>query len=307
MNNKTNALLLAFTLSAGILIVGLTLQGEQMHARAYHPEQSPQPLTKYEEQDLQRLLPQTLEWAARWEEPTNCLGQDAKLDIAEKIRQSQGEEIQLHLEIAENKLLVSADSLHLFLSFTRLYEKGLTPPGLYRFCEETYADYLSARERADSSWRDAVKENPALMERLEHTSLTTHAVSKEEVRMYALDTFRVYSPAREVAKWSDEKRELYDRIVETVRHEANLGCEDGKSAIISIPDFNVGDPIIYVSIKDGYYGPDELRVLKVTLDRDHVSGKFTAMASRSFGIDNEQKSFVKKISLWQVATFKIHC
>lgn len=263
---------------------------------------SPAGLTEAEERDLRQLIPQTLSWIAIWRQPTTCLvsNQIQELDFAATYKKMPNQEIEMDLEIRQRSVEVSFDRLHVSLKFERLYNLGLAPADVNVFCENSYREYKADVARVSAQnpiqpneTRSGEQKKPEeVLNRLRqmHPSPPEDQIIGTESRRH---TIKSEVPASTTTD-NEEKRVLYGRILEEVRKEIALGCSRGQTNYVTIPDFNIGDPAVYVLINGPYFGGGDY-IEWIDFRRDRSSGEYVAQHVKSFGLPAEVDAFVKLI------------
>lgn len=266
-----------------LLLIGLAAlaasRAPQTQGRSNHPARPHPTLTEREERELGELMPQALAWAVTWTpEPTSCppgVPEQQTLDLRELYNRYEGREVEMRLDIGENDLKVYLIPLHTSLSFTRLHDLGLSPPRLGLFCKDVPEEI-----------------------RRDH-----------QVRSYSVAPIvKQLSPAE--ATWGNDKQQLYARVLEVVQREAcfSLSYSTGKSVKVTVPDFEVGDPEIYVLFE----GPPSksnngTSIEWIDLGRDSSSGAYTAEHMKNFGRPDETKQLAELIRRKRVRETVVEC
>jgi len=263
-----------------IFVVALIAsRAPQTHSSGKHQARSLPTLTQAEERGLDELIPQALTWAVTWvPEPTSCpLGvpEQETLDLTELYKRYEGQEVEMRLDITENNLKVYLVPLQTSLSFARLHNLGLSPPRLDFFCEDV---------------PEEVKKH-------------------HQVRSYLVAPV-VKQPAQSEATWNIEKKRLYEQVLEVIQREAcfSVSHAPGKSIKVTVPDFNVGDPEIYVLFE----GPPSQFDNGITIEwinfrRNPSSGDHTAEHMKNFGLPDETRRFAEVIRRKRVRETEVEC
>lgn len=272
-------------------------------------------LTEPEERDLAKFVPLALEWTAVWTQPTHCPAGDTvqKLDFAEVYKRHEGQEIEMGVEIYERSLVVSLDALHTSLRFARLYEYGLSPAEGNLFCENSYkeskAEVTRLQEENHLRYEEERLRNTQATEvmnriRAMHPPPPDDRVVGEQSRRYLVPQL---SKSRELQPaWSDEKKTLYEQVVEVIRQQAKLGCRPGQTVGAALPDFSVGEPAIYILMSGPFYGGGNY-VEWIDFERDPSNGKYTAQHAKSFGLPDEIPSLASLIRRREVKQLRLKC
>lgn len=249
-----------------------------------------------------------------------CLVNDEiqELDFAETYKKYEGQEIEMGVEIHERSVVVSFDALHTSLSFACLYDSGLSPAEDNLFCENSYkeskAEVSRLQEINRPGYEEMLKEqrqrNPKsaeVMDRIRavHPSPPEDKIVKEETRRFRM-TKLTESHAQEVVNWGEKKKALYHRVLEVVRDQAKFGCGPGEKVEVTIPDFNLGDPAIYVLMKGPLYDVGH-EIEWIDFDCDLSTGEYTAQHVKSFGLPDEIRSLVSMIKKKQITQLKLEC
>jgi hypothetical protein len=128
-------------------------------------------------------------------------------------------------------------------------------------------------------------------------------VTREEVRTYRVPMLTAEA-VEPYEAWNDEKRSLYERVLEVARAEAVLHCQPDKPVLMTVPDFQIGDPDIYVLLD----APATRRTVEwITFSRDLSSGEFTAEPAKNLGLADEIKPLVPLIKARQVKQLSVPC
>src|SRR6266536_274963 len=277
-------------------------------------------LTEAEERDLEKLIPQTLSWIATWIQPTNCLVNEEihKLDFVETYKKYERKEIEAGLEVHERSLVVSLDSLHTSLSFARLYDAGLSPAEFNLFCENSYKEYEAEVSRLQEMNRPRYEEmlkeqrvrdskSAEVMDRIRktHPHPTEDGVMGEEMRRYRM-TQLTERGGSEIVDWSDEKKALYQRVLDVIRDQTKCAFERVEAVEATIPDFNLGDPAMYVLMRGPFYGGGNY-IEWIDFDRNPSTGEYTARHMKSFGLPDEVQPLVPLIKRRQIKQLHLRC
>lgn len=252
------------------------------------------PLTKAEESDLITLTGRTLVRDVTWNpQPTNCpRGNEIEaVDLVKQYRKYEGLEIHATRIIRERWLTVYLSQFHTWLSFRRFHHLGLGPPLVGYFCENSYEEYIAAEEQrlgqAGQISEEIIRRAEAdsqmgeILRKLKEEDFqrTESSPPRHEVWRY-----RVPSLVERIVEldlsWSEEKKHLYERIIAVVRKEVeNFHCVPGKNVQAIVPDFDVGDPDIFVLVEAPQpYGKS---VEWIRFDRDPPDGKYNAYHAKS--------------------------
>ena len=310
-------------LIVAFFISRVSSQATQMSINSNHQVSSPSPLTQAEERDLQKFTPQSLAWAATWVEPNNCwLKEDIPLNLSEVYKRHEGQKVEMRLSITRDHLKVYLVPLHTSLSFTRLYERGLSPPRLDYFCEATYEAHIANAQRLEQQIHrtgEAIRRqqeaiDPKLGERIEeenkkYPSMSEDKTERQEIKTYLVPPLVGQSIQAE-ATWNDEKRQLYGQVQSVAQREAcySLSNTIGNQVAGTIPDFDVGDPEIYILFEGqpSQFG-NGISIEWIRFKRNPSSGDYTAEHVKNFGLPDETKQLVPLIRKKRVGKVEVKC
>jgi hypothetical protein len=305
-----------------VSIFRLTKSQQAIESPAISVQQETQgaKLTEAEERDLEKLTPQTLLWISTWIQPTNCLVNEniQEPDFRETLKRYEGKEIEMRLEVHERSLVVSFDSLHTFLSFARLQKSGLAPAEYHLFCENSYKEYKTEISRlhdmnhppSEEMLKQQSSRHPNSAEVMDgirrmYSSPTEDQVLGEETRRYRVRQ-RTDSRANKLGNWSDEKRALYDHILDVIRNQEKLSCAPAETVEVTIPNFDLGDPAIYVLLNGAFYGGGDY-IEWIDFERDPSTGEYSAQHLKSFGLPDEVQPLATLIQTRQIRHLKLGC
>lgn len=269
-------------------------------------------LTEREERDLQKLVPLALMSIKEWFQPINCLEREkvAEVNFAEIVKHHEGQGVEMKLDIRENSVIVYLDAMRTYLLFPRLHALGLAPARYDIFCEKSYADKVAAQKQYPywANSKKSVRDDPrmtALVDQLneKYPAADYDKVVREEVRRYQVP---VLTPRRvePLSTWSDEKRHLYERILEVARKDAIFQCKPGKRVTMFVPDFEIGDPKIDLLLE----APGTRTTIEwLNFSRDVSSGEYTAELAKNFGLPDEIEIFSRLIKRKQVSQVSVEC
>lgn len=283
------------------------------------PRKDSAPLTTAEEHDLQKLLPQTLAWVAKWKQPTNCLlnGQIVEYNFAALFKQYESQEIEISLDVGENTLVAYSDLLRIYVRFKRLHEFGLAPRDHQTYCGGSYAELKlwpvdsgtgqtspiveqARRSQADPKFieamESAIKKHPATPE----NTIRRQETRRDLLRPLGQDSGDDEDPG------SVQKTRLYQKILTVIREQAVFGCAPGAVITATIPDFKIGDPSIYVLMNGpGYFGAPYIEW--IFFDREASTGEYFAGHMKMFALPDEVEPLRPLIKNKQIGTIKMNC
>lgn len=291
----------------------LLLHGEVTASRTSRQETMASPLSQTEESDLNKLLSLALLSMKTWDgrTDTGCPEVNEKqFNLTETIREKEGKEIEIRLDVRENSLVVYLDQLRMYLVFPRLHDKGLAPPIDRQFCEKSYEDSIATQKQYPYFERSkkTVRGDPgmtAIVDRINerYPASDYNKITREESRRYRVPTLTAKA-VEPYDAWNDEKRNLYERVLEVAREEALLHCQPDKPVRMTIPDFEIGDPDIHVLLD----APATRRTVEwITFSRDVISGKYTAEPAKNLGLADEIKPLIPLIKAKQAKQVTVEC
>lgn len=112
--------------------------------------------------------------------------------------------------------------------------------------------------------------------------------------------------ANKMVDWSDEKTALYDRVLDVIRDQEKLSCTTGETVEVTIPNFNLGDPAIYILINGPFYGGGDY-IEWIDFDREPSTGEYSARHMKSLGLPDEVRPLVPLIKSRQIKHLKLGC
>src|SRR5207248_1359906 len=140
-------------------------------------------------------------------------------NLSETIKEVEGQQIQVRLDLRENSLVVYLDALRMYLVFPRLHDRGLAPPIDRHFCEKSYDAAVAAQKQYpyfERSKKD-VRGDPGMTAIIDeinekYPSADYDKTTRQEARKYQVPilTTKDVSP---YAAWSDDHKNLYERIM----------------------------------------------------------------------------------------------
>jgi hypothetical protein len=270
------------------------------------------PLSQAEDSDLQKLLSLALLSFKTWEDGyTGCSDANGKdFNLADSIKEEEGKERETRLDVRENSLVVYLDPLRMYLVFPRLHDRGLAPPIDRQFCEKSYEDAVATQKQYpyfERSKKD-VRGDPGMTAVVDeinekYPSPDYDKITREEVRRYQVPLLNA-NTIEPYAAWTREKRNLYDRVLEVAREEAIFHCKPDKPVRVTIPDFEIGNPNIYVLLE----APATRTTVEwIKFSRDVASGEYIAAPAKNLGLADEVKPLVRLIKREQVKQVSVTC
>lgn len=308
-------LILTFVVVVTLLVVGLKAnlfrQMRQAPSSIPRREILASAMSKAEERDLEKLFALALLSIKTWDGTPGCLEPDGKqFKLADTIKENEGQEIEMNLDVRENSLVVYVDALRMYLVFPRLHDRGLAPPIDRQFCEKSFQDAVAAQKQYpyfEQSKKD-VRGDPALTAIValineKYPSADYDKITREESRSYRVPVLTA-SPVQPYDSWRDEKKRLYGLILEVARTEAILHCRPGKPVRMTIPNFEVGDPSTYVLL--------EAQGIRTTVEwinfsRDVADGQYNAEPAKNLGLKDEIDPLIRLINRQQIAQVNVDC
>lgn len=274
------------------------------------------PLTQVEESDLHRLLSLALLSMKTWDgrTDTGCPEVNEKqFNLTETIKEKEGQEIEIRLDVRENSLVVYLDQLRMYLVFPRLHDLGLAPPVDRQFCEKSYEDSVATQRQYPYFERSkkTVRGDPgltAIVDRVngKYPSADYDKSTREEIRKYQVPILSAKA-VEPFETWSKEKKRLYEEILQTVNKEACLGLNRRPNSPVTviIPDFEVGDPDIHLWFKGDSIQHSSIEW--ITFSRNVSDGEHTAEPVKNLGLLDEIKPLIPLIKERQVKQVTLAC
>lgn len=326
---RRGAILVAL-LIVSLSILGLSIKLGTKQRSIAQVEQSYQPapsaLTFAEESDLQRFTQQAIAWVLVWWWPKmNCLqgNEIIEIDVAKLCKELEGQQIQANLITGERMLSIFLPALHIRIDFARLHEMGLGPPKVEFFCENSYEEYAIARKRFNEQVNENMKEayervkaDPQIGKILEQIQKKAdERMPKDEMKRVETITYGVplliEPPVEGLESWSEQKKQLYERIIAVVNKEVEEAyCESGNITKVTVPDFNIGDPSIYILIEmspSRNAFKSEAYIEWIEFDRDLQSGEYGAHHVKTISRVDDLKRFRSLIEQRKIEELNILC
>lgn len=300
--------------------VSMRLSVQSPKGTAYsEPRKDSAPLTTAEEHDLQKLLPQTLAWVAKWWQPTNCLlnGQIVEYNFAALYKQYESQDIEISLDVGENTLVAYSDPLLIYVGFKRLHEFGLAPRDIQTYCGTSYAQLKVWPVDSGTGQTSPIVEqarrsqaDPKFIEAMEaaikkHPPTPENTIRRQETRKALLRPLGQDSGDDE-DPGGEQKTRLYEKVLAVIREQAVFGCAPRAVVTATIPDFKIGDPSIYVLINGPGY--DGLPYIEwIFFDRAASTGEYIAGHRKTFGLPDEVEPLRSLIKSKQIGQIKMNC
>jgi hypothetical protein len=274
------------------------------------------PLSQSEESDLHKLLSQALLSMKTWDgrTDTGCPEVNEKqFNLTETIKEKEGQEIEIRLDVRENTLVVYLDQLRMYLVFPRLHDKGLAPPIDRQFCEKSYADSVATQKQYPYFERSkkTVRGDPgmtAIIDQIneKYPSPDDDKITREEVRTYRVPTLTAKA-VEPYDDWNNEKKDLYKRILEIMQREAclSLSYSPNYPVTVTVPDFNLGDPDIHLLLTG--HSRNSSSIEWIIFSRDVSNGKYTAEPAKNLGLADEIKPLIPLIKAKQAKQITVEC
>jgi hypothetical protein len=191
--------------------------------------------------------------------------------------------------------------LHMRLGFRLLKDLGLSAPTISYFCENSYDEYITAERHkveqqrpVDEEIMERAKAAPQISAILRSLENKGSKESPSEVQ-WEVRTYTVPDQAKQTVapfdSWNEEKKHLFERILVIARKEVErVFCESGKSTTITVPDFSVGDPSIYLLVEPpsgDESSIDETSILSIQFTRNDSTGEYDGYLGKTFGLPDE--------------------
>jgi hypothetical protein len=238
-------------------------------------------LNSEEEAEINKLLPRVMAWAYRWRINLSCY-QDSLEETqtkhpesgekwVDKYKRAENSEVRTKVEVFPKQIIAYIEQLGIKVRFNRINGTKLEMLRPEQICS-------SVPEKA----KDYVIKLPTL------ASSSIFSVEDE-----------------------DAKKRLYERIVKLVKENACLSLSNSTNnevIHIAIPNFNLGDPEIYVLLQGGkseYF--NGLSVDWIGFELNNQDREFYPKLNKNFGLPDEVAPFVKLIKQNQIGSFQVSC
>jgi hypothetical protein len=251
-----------------------------------------QGLTEAEEEAFKQLLPQTLAWMQMWQPNSTCIDEtpdellsggfkrlkqpnESSVNLPKLFQQYEGKQVDVKLKVTPYRLEVYLIQIQTLLKFNRLAGDKLEA------LRPSYICSLSA-ENFGTDYETTTYIIPSLSE--------TPSSSKET--------------------WSGDKELLHKQLVQTIENELcfSLSYVAGRPIKVTIPDFKVGDPEIYILLEgERTKYSDGVSIEWIKFTRKGINGQYSTEAIKNFGLPDETKELIKLIKERRAEQFEAKC
>lgn len=225
-------------------------------------------LSQTEINELKILTNQTLLWIKIWEpKPWRCKTGE-ELNMPEIFDSLEGKEVEMRIKKLKNNFTVYLISLHLKFDVKRTENSALGIPSVEYFCEDTYEARIAVEKQNVQQmqrWKTQVEKhsltipNPTILENrryaksLKEENKEIQTMESEEQAIVETKFYKVPkldSNFERNQDITDQKRDLYEQIAFIIQNQAEqFYCASNERIKAVIPEFNIGDPAIYILIK----------------------------------------------------------
>jgi hypothetical protein len=273
-------------------------------------------LSQSEESDLNKLLSLALMSMKTWDARTGtgCPEVDGKpFVLTQEIKEKEGREIEIKLDVRENSVVVFLDQLRMYLVFPRLHDQGLAPPIERQFCEKSYEESVATQKKYPYFERSkkTVRGDPGMTAIVDEINgrypyPDDDRITRQETRRYQVPILSAL-PVEPFETWSKEKKLLYERILQIVNTEGCLGLNRAPNSPVTviIPDFQVGDPEIHLWFKGDSIQHSSVEWIRFS--REVNSEEYAAEPVKNLGLLDEIKFLVPLIKARQVKQVALAC
>jgi hypothetical protein len=281
-------------------------------------QDSPQPLTPAEEADLGRLTGQCLSWIKLWQPgPYNFLKDDQvePYFMPDIFKQYAGQDVEMNLAIRELTLTVYLVPLHFKYTVRRYYDSGLGVPVIDYFGEDTYAERVADEERVAEQMRsrsqaleDVIRSappRPTTSVNFESSPSAKNKDSRQEVRIYKIPA-SIERPLHSTVLSTEQEKSLYEQIKEIALSEVRkFQCTNNQTLTVTIPDFQLGDPAIYILITP--QKPEGASIEWIDFRREPYDGGYSAFHVKNISGEKEIKLWSELINERKISQLIEHC
>ena len=239
-------------------------------------------LTLNETENLKKLIPQVLAWAYKWKLNLGCYvnsienikindTRDNDTSWIKNYKNIKNKDVEVKIEVSEYQIIAYVELVGVKLKFNRINGSRLESLRPERICS------LSSEKLSDNY----VIHNIFFSESLSD-SLNNNVI----------------------------KKNLYGRIVELVKGNAcySLSNESGGKIRITVPDFEVGDPEIYILLQGNKTNfSDGVSIDWIRFGLSSEDNQYQPILEKNFGLLDETASRKKIIKENQIRTFEVSC
>ncbi len=262
--------------------------------------QQPSPLTNEERRDLDRLLPQTLRWLAKWNDRSFACPPGVQVNWFDDWKALQGKIIPLRILRGEKHLTVAIEPLHLAFAFIRLHDLGLGPAMPTQVCESTYAEHLEHQRQLDSGSPEGAKaiqemhSNPRIGAALD--DLDQKVKPYRETGPPVEERLEITAPSVSSTSGSRaltaEQLLLFKLGVKAARKDVRKMCRPGTRFKLTAPAIEVGDPFMYILVEELDRSEPCIEIVRIWRD---LQGVYDAYSEKCVGYKDTVERYRKLV------------
>lgn len=243
-----------------LIVIVCAISSIPAESQSSTPRRSGNPLTNAEREAIRAQLPRALFWYASWSRPRTC-ERKGTINLQDLLVDFEGKVVRVQLEISDASVFATVDDFKHRVTFRR----GSGTPFPFNsetFCEDTYASYLSNKERRmrdDESragnvpttlaQKDASALDLMLKTGIGKTMLSEVVTSREEMNLTVPEKW-AFLPMIDEPKTTPTKAAFYNAILKAAASDPAFNCEKGQTAELWIPEFDERDPGVYVRVQE---------------------------------------------------------
>ncbi len=264
--------------------------------------QQPSPLTNQERRDLDRLLPQTLRWLAKWNDRSFACPPGVQVNWFDDWKALQGKMVSLRILRGEKHLTVAIEPLHLSFTFIRLHDLGLGPAMPTQVCESTYAEHLEHQRQLDSGSPEGAKaiqemrSNPRIGAALD--ALDQKVAPYRETVAPVEEKLEIEAPGVTPAPRSGERLTTQQEAlsfnlgVTAARKDVRKMCRPGTRFKLTAPAIEVGDPFMYILVEELDRSEPCIEIVRIWRD---LQGAYDAYSEKCVGYKDTVERYRKLV------------
>lgn len=281
-------------------------------------EKTPQSweMSQEEKAELLRMIPHVIAWMVDWYSGDKApCPEGENIALKNQLEKAPNKQVMATIEASRSKIFVTMDALHHRFVFGRTQGKGLYLQTHNRYCTSSYAEHVKKYE--DSS-KIAIQTMKATLDKLSALGIKVPSESEEDkVILYREDVlFDVSSllpdkqrHAERKSEWDIAKKSLYNKFLNAVSLDSRVTCEKGLEIELSIPDFEIDDPGIYLLLieRPGYSNASGRSIVYLGFRKNDSNTGHEISEIKLIGLEDEVNYFAKKIKEKSPRAEKIIC
>jgi len=233
-------------------------------------------ITEEEKRNLQHLLPQVLLWSYRWkirigDNHGSSASQDASYgsEWLAKLKEVENTDLEVNIEETPKQLIAYIADLAVQIRFNRVDGANLSAlrPEILTF-------------NSEHAYETLVMRSPSM-----------------------------HDAGRIATKMSSQKSHMLNRIKTLEMEKAcfSLSNSSNERIRVTIPDFDVGDPELYVLLQGNRSGASDGKSIDWIRFETRSDGEIIPVLDKNFGLPDEVKSFSPLIERMKYASVDVDC